>query len=291
MARNLPQNLELLYQAFSKDAIAGILGGESFTVDGVEFVCSYEPDSTPDRFFLVKSPRLVERYREVCSRFEKPNIMELGIAEGGSTALMALIADPRKLVAIDLEPEPLEALARFISQRHLEDVVRPAYGIDQSDRVGLSQLADREFGGDVIDLVFDDCSHQLGPTRSSFETLFPRMRHGGLYVIEDWNAAHLFQDSVRAALRKQLTEGTEADRERAREEMRRPKPGTTPVKGDQLSTLAIEFMLARASSGEAVEEVTVDEFWITVRRGPGELDHTAFRIDDLYTDYFGLKGW
>jgi predicted methyltransferase len=36
----------------------------------------------------------------------------------------------------------------------------------------------------LLDLVVDDTSH-LGPTRASFNTLFPRLRPGGVYVIED----------------------------------------------------------------------------------------------------------
>jgi hypothetical protein len=34
--------------------------------------------------------------------------------------------------------------------------------------------------------VIDDASHIYEPTRASFETLFPYLRPGGLYIIEDW---------------------------------------------------------------------------------------------------------
>ena len=40
--------------------------------------------------------------------------------------------------------------------------------------------------GEPLDLVIDDASHLYGPTMASFEVLFPRLRPGGLYVIEDW---------------------------------------------------------------------------------------------------------
>jgi hypothetical protein len=35
--------------------------------------------------------------------------------------------------------------------------------------------------------VIDDGSHLLEETTRSFGTLFPRLRPGGLYVLEDWN--------------------------------------------------------------------------------------------------------
>ena len=41
-----------------------------------------------------------------------------------------------------------------------------------------------------MDLIFDDASHLYEPTRSSFETLFPLLPEGGLYIIEDWAWAH-----------------------------------------------------------------------------------------------------
>ena len=35
--------------------------------------------------------------------------------------------------------------------------------------------------------MIDDGSHLLEETRACFETLFPRLRKGGLYMLEDWN--------------------------------------------------------------------------------------------------------
>jgi hypothetical protein len=35
--------------------------------------------------------------------------------------------------------------------------------------------------------VLDDASHQYEPTKASFETLFPLLRPGGLYIIKDWS--------------------------------------------------------------------------------------------------------
>lgn len=287
MSGRLPDNLATLYASFSKEAIDAILPGESFWVDGIEFVCRYAPDSTAERFFIVKSPALIERYRQLCQQFEGGSIMELGIAEGGSTALMALLARPRKLVAVDLEPEPLEALSEFVAARDLGESVRAHYGVDQSDRERLAALADAELAGEPLDLVIDDCSHQLQPTRSSFETLFPRLRPGGLFVIEDWNADHLMVEAVARALRDPSSPADDA----VKEEMRRAiaeSAGQPTEKRPSLSQLAVELVLARASGREAIAEVVVDEFWVTVKRGTDELDPDGFRLADLYIDHVGF---
>lgn len=289
MTRPLPKNLELLYQTFHPKRIGDILQGEAFEVDGVEFVSGYVPESTSERFYIVKTPELIERYRQVCAEFASGRVMELGIAEGGSTAFMALVARPEKLVAIDLEPEPLPALDEFIAQRGLQGTVVPLYGVDQADRSRLHSIVREHFGTGGIDLVVDDCSHMHDPTRASFEALFPFMRPGGLYLIEDWNNDHRMRDAVSASLREQLEAGDEDLRRQLRESLATERePGQ---RHQPLTQIAIELMLARASSGDVVASVTVDDAWISVRRGPAEVDPETFALGGLYTDHFGLKGW
>ena len=39
---------------------------------------------------------------------------------------------------------------------------------------------------------------------------------------------------------------------------------------------------------QPIVEVTMTEYWLTVRRGPAELDATTFRLADLYDDHFGF---
>jgi demethylmacrocin O-methyltransferase len=51
---------------------------------------------------------------------------------------------------------------------------------DQGDPTALLEIDDR-FG--PFDIVIDDGSHVNGHVRTSFETLFPRLRSGGLYVV------------------------------------------------------------------------------------------------------------
>lgn len=283
-----PDNLELLYHHFSQDAIDGILPGDSFSVDGVEFVCQYLTGSTAERFYIVKSLPLIDRYREVCERFRGANIVELGIAEGGSTALIALLARPHKLVAIDLEPVSLAALTEFSERHGLSDVVQTFYGIDQSDRAGLGAAVDAGLDGNRIDLVIDDCSHHYEPTRASFECLFPRLRPGGLYLIEDWNADHVFRDALVDGLNDPATPNREqlvADFRRA---MTETNPDESTAPRQPLTRLAIELAVARCSMTDAIASVTLDEFWIVVERGEAELEPDAFLLDRVCRDHFGF---
>ncbi len=137
-----------------------------------------------------------------------------------------------------------------------------------------------------MDLVFDDASHLYEETRSSFESLFPHVRPGGVFVIEDWRWEHIVSDTLAHQLREDSAgaeqvrkdiEARIAERERLNEQKSVP-----------LSRLAMELLLARASAGDAVRELTVGPYWVVVHRGEAPLDAATFRLSDVYNDDLGL---
>ena len=99
--------------------------GEGWRLGDTTFVFDYGRGSAADRFLIRKPPDLVDLYAELGTRFRHANILELGIAAGGSTALLALLTQPSNLIACELDPEPVAALAEFIDARGLASVVRP----------------------------------------------------------------------------------------------------------------------------------------------------------------------
>lgn len=257
--------------------IATLPGGNRWKLDKIEFVYGYGRESDADRFFIAKSADLIQLYVELCPAFLGATVVELGIAAGGSTALLSLLAKPRKLIAVELDARPVPALAEFIATRGLSDVVHPHYGINQGDRARLVEIIDAELPGERIDLVVDDASHRYDDTRTSFEVLYPRLRPGGLFIIEDWACNQVQADAVLAT-----------------PERKRPEvlaglvaagivvPGARP-----LSSLAVELLLVCGVSGDVVSEITINQHWVAVRRGSAKLDPARFRIADLYTDHWG----
>jgi hypothetical protein len=63
------------------------------------------------------------------------------------------------------------------------------FSTSQSDRKILEHIVLNELA-DELDLVVDDASHTYEETKASFEILFPLLRPGGIYLIEDWSWAH-----------------------------------------------------------------------------------------------------
>ncbi len=255
-------------------------------IGDTEFVQSFRMDSTPQRFRIRKNASLMALYEDLCPKIRGGRIVELGIADGGSTALLALAAEPGKLVACERDSEPRPALATFIEAHALVETVRTFYGVDQGDRQQLAAIVDREFGGEPIDLVIDDASHQYAPTLASFEVLFPRLRPGGTIIIEDWAADYFWASAIEAALADASDPDAATLGERLAEAKRRQDIGQEP-KNRPLPRLAQQLLLASAASPSTVARVTVDHHWLTAQRGTATLDATTFAIADLFVDHFG----
>jgi SAM-dependent methyltransferase len=206
--------------------------------------------------FLVAKPRwLVDRYVSLLERVRPLYIFELGFFQGGSTAMLLELARPRRLVAIDRthkRPGATKPIEDFAERRGLADAVVVHGGVDQGDRARLAEIVDQDFAGETLDLVIDDCSHRYEETRASFNELFPRLRAGGTYVIEDWPWAH-------------------------------SPVGTEPLEGfypDQvpLSRLVFELVLALPGMPGLIDELTLDRGMVVVTRGPLEIDREGFDV-------------
>lgn len=254
-----------------------------FVVDGVEFIPAYGPESTPGRFTLLKTPKMLDQYHAIADHLRGGTVVELGIAHGGSAAWMALAIQPALLIAVDIAERRVAALDDLISDRGLEHVIRPHYGVDQADRKPLIDLVRAELDGALIDVVIDDASHLLTPTRASFESLFPLVRPGGLYIIEDWEVQNRNADAY-ATTRPALAEDDYVAAVVA--QMRREQ--VRPPESEPVSRLVIELSLAQATWGTAIDGFSVNRHWIAVRRGTADLDPATFRLRDLYVDHFGL---
>jgi len=258
--------------------------GEHWRVGDTQFVHSYTQPSTIGEFALRKQPAIVEKYVELCREFHGANIVELGIALGGSTALIALLAQPQKLVSFELAKDRITALDELAVAKGIQELLRPHYGVDQSDRARLAELVDAEFGDTPLDLVVDDASHMYAETVASFDVLYPRLRPGGLFVIEDWGADQMRAGWLRAVLEDPDAPGHAVLKERFAEAVaeRKRGAGCMPLHrmGPELMELAFET--------DVVEEIVVDRHWISIRRGSAQLDSATFRLAGARS---GLWNW
>jgi hypothetical protein len=160
-----------------------------FTLDGIDFALEdVGLSDESDAFKVMKPAPMLAAYGEVLADAPARNILELGIRLGGSTVLLSSLFQPEKLVSIDIS-KPARDLERFQREHPDASRVAPYFRTSQADEAALDQIIAREFKG-PLDLVIDDASHDYELTKASFDILFPRLRPGGYYVIEDWQWAH-----------------------------------------------------------------------------------------------------
>ncbi|MGH9441369.1 MAG: glycoside hydrolase family 99-like domain-containing protein [Thermoanaerobaculia bacterium] len=206
-------------------------------------------------FPFFKNRQLVDQYDRFWSgtEFRPRRILEIGIWGGGSTAFWYEHLRPELLVAIDLlDREDSSYFRGYRTRNGLEDRVRTRWRTDQADSAALRKIVERDLGG-KLDLVIDDGSHLDIPTRASFETLFPLLAPGGLYVIEDWAWEHWpeFQD-----------------------------PGHFWAAEESLTGLVSDLVAATGSSKSLVRSLTIYEGFVVLERGEIPEDRQEFRLAD-----------
>jgi predicted O-methyltransferase YrrM len=161
------------------------LGGENFVIEG-DLPPKDRRPSTSEAFTIVKSEPYLRVYEELASVFSPRSILELGIFQGGSYVFMDKLFKPRRMSAVEISSKPVAPLLQYLSRTEDRFV---HFATSQRDSEILRHIVLGELANE-LDLVVDDASHAYEETKTSFEVLFPLLRPGGIYVIEDWSWAH-----------------------------------------------------------------------------------------------------
>lgn len=213
---------------------------------------SADPDIDDHCFRFYKGKPLVDQYADYWAslkNFIPRNVFELGIWDGGSTAFWFEHLKPAKHVAIDLQDkQDSDYFRHYVSSRGVEENIKTYWKVSQADHARLSEIVAAEFTG-PLDLVIDDASHFYEPTKQSFEILFPLLRPGGIYLIEDWAWAHW--------------KGMQVGRFE-----------------DEPTTLIFELIEALGTSQGLIAKATVFGGFTALERGPMDLRATSFKLEN-----------
>jgi predicted O-methyltransferase YrrM len=211
-----------------------------------------------DLYYMVKTHQYVQSYERIkCELNEfrtsktKNNVIEIGIFRGGSTPFLYKFFDANHLVCFDRIKDCVPSIERFKSTVPYGNV-RAHYGIDQADREAVMRIVTTDFD-DPIDLVVDDASHMYEKSKATFEAVFPYMRPGGIYVIEDWTWAH----------------GKDAQ-----------EPGHYWANELALTNLVLRLVIASASPSGLLAGIGFATGMMWVRKGWKNLPKGDFYLDD-----------
>lgn len=236
-------------EAFTKSlGLSDIEGAQTFTLDGETFLqdlrIRHERALTSeDAYTIVKTNTHLNLY-SYFKQFSPKSIFEIGYFEGGSSVFIDRLYSPDRLTCVDNRRTRIAAVDDYIVRRNREHAMTVVHDFDQVNVEGLIELADR-YHGDGLDIVFDDASHMYEQTKATLSVLFPRLKPGGFYVLEDYGWVH-----------------------------------TTAFQGDDhpwadlpgISTLVFELIAVLANSPSPISDIYLDEGSCVIRKGNSQCD-------------------
>jgi SAM-dependent methyltransferase len=103
-------------------------------------------------------------------------LMELGVYTGESLKTFGTYFQKGKIIGIDIE------------DRQTDFSAHPNVTFVQGDQKNPKELANicSRYAPDGIDIIIDDASHLGAWSLISYNSLFPYLKPGGFYIIEDW---------------------------------------------------------------------------------------------------------
>lgn len=149
---------------------------------GSQDAASTGPTNPLKEFFYANEGRLLHKwlhyfdiYDRHLSKFrDRPvTIVEIGVFHGGSLRMWRDYFGPQaRIIGVDIDPRCAELA---------EDGIEIVIG-DQADREFLTELR-RQVGR--VDVVIDDGGHRVEQQRATFDVLYPAVRDGGVFLVED----------------------------------------------------------------------------------------------------------
>ena len=222
-------------------------------------------------FRLYKDKRILGQYDAFWARrkdFNRSHVLELGIFDGGSIAFWWELWKPKRFIGIDLRNQDDSAyFKKWKKSRGLDDCIKTYWRTDQTDAAKLNKIVSEDLDGH-LDLIIDDASHMYAQTKRSFELLFPHLRTGGLYIIEDWS----WGCNPSLPVEFSLPHGTELPKLIAElNEATGSKPWAMPVEGMTLSDQPLISM------------IEVFPNFVVLERGPSDSPPGGLSLDSYIT--------
>src|SRR5437016_5785047 len=135
-----------------------------------------------DSWSKIAVPGLYELYESYLRELtDRPiTLLELGVHGGASLKTFASYFPNGKIIGVDIKGDELD-FAGFPN-------IFFAYG-DQRKAEELDAIC-AAHAPDGLDVIIDDASHYGTWSLGSYNALFPHLKQGGLYFIEDWTTGY-----------------------------------------------------------------------------------------------------
>ncbi len=115
-------------------------------------------------------------------RNKKINFLEIGFYKGSSAKMWDLYFSKANLYFIDIERLAFEAYGKNLSNKCTLKLVDQG---NEQELLNFTKEVSCEF-----DVILDDGGHTMEQQITSFKTLFPFVKKGGIYIIEDLHTSY-----------------------------------------------------------------------------------------------------
>lgn len=107
------------------------------------------------------------------------NFLEIGIADGGSLDMWSnYFSANSKIFGIDINKD-----CKQFERKNIRVLIGDATDKNYLENNLFSQV-------NKFDIILDDGSHKMKDILNSFKYLYPKLKHGGLYIIEDLHTSY-----------------------------------------------------------------------------------------------------
>jgi len=149
-------------------------------------------------------------YLELAARIGTAGrVAELGVADGESLRLWQALFPHGLVVGVDNDGSRLWPAGTI-------RIVAGQGDPDLPGRIAVASADHPDPGRPGFDLIVDDASHRSDLTRAAFTNLWPLVRPGRWYVIEDWSHCDLMMGDLAAELVEHFRESRQSDVEEIR---------------------------------------------------------------------------
>jgi demethylmacrocin O-methyltransferase len=167
----------------SLSRLSSLSGSDKHVHGFTEFYEKFIRETDPDVVCEIGMGGLIPSHWEIYKLIEQDN-------PGGSSRMWLKYFPKAKVFVMD----NFSQVSKSDIERVINELVQGTDGRytliegDQSVKSHLEQFANRV--GSEIDFLVDDGGHQMLQQQLSFATLFPRIKSGGLYAIEDLHTSY-----------------------------------------------------------------------------------------------------
>ena len=141
--------------------------------------------STKELFYKLSLPsKKWQHYFDIYDRYLvpfiglSPNVLEIGVDKGGSLELWNNFFENANIYAIDINSDIRNINFSF------------SVDIEIGDQTDKEFLQNYVYSKPDFDIIIDDGGHYMDQQLMSLIYLFPKLKHGGIYIIEDVHTSY-----------------------------------------------------------------------------------------------------